>query len=42
MNDRPPLLKITHQIVDNKQLVVGLRNVEPDEGGEMTLVRKAE
>ena len=35
-------VKITHQIVDNKQLVVGLRNVETDEGGEMTLVRKAE
>ena len=35
-------VKITHQIVDNKQLVVGLRNVETDEGGKMTLVRKAE
>ena len=35
-------VKITHQIVDNKQLVVGLRNVETDEGGEMTLVRRAE
>ena len=34
--------KITHRIVDNKQLVVGLKNVEADEGGEMILVRKAE
>jgi hypothetical protein len=35
-------LKITHRIVDNKQLVVGLKNVETDEGGEMILVRKSE
>ncbi len=35
-------VKITHQIVDNKQLVVGLENVETGEGGEMTLVRKSE
>jgi len=35
-------LKITHRIVDNKQLVVGIKNVETDEGGEMILVRKAE
>ena len=35
-------VKITHQIVDNKQLVVGLKNVETGEGGEMTLVRKSE
>ncbi|MFM1561314.1 MAG: hypothetical protein ACKJSK_18545 [Roseibacillus sp.] len=36
------LLKITHKIVDNKQLVVGMKRADNDEGGEITLVRKAE
>ena len=35
-------LKITHKIVDNKQLVVGMKRADNDEGGEITLVRKAE
>ncbi len=35
-------LKITHKIVDNKRLEIGMKNVENDQGGEVTLVRKAE
>ncbi len=35
-------LRITHKIVDNKQLVVGMKRADNDEGGEITLVRKAE
>ena len=35
-------LKITHAIIDNKKLVIGLKNADTDEGGEVTLVRKAE
>lgn len=36
-------LKVTHKIVDeNKKLEIGMKNVENDEGGEVTLVRKAE
>lgn len=35
-------LKVTHKIVDNKHLVIGMKNAETDEGGEITLVRKAE
>ncbi len=35
-------LKITQQLRDdNKQLVVGMKNAETEEGGEGTLVRKA-
>ncbi len=35
-------LRITHKIVDNKQLVVGMKRADNEEGGEITLVRKAE
>ena len=35
-------VKITHQIVDNRKLVVGFKDVGTGEGGEMTLVRKSE
>ncbi len=35
-------LKITHRIVDNKQLVVGMKEADSSEGEEITLVRKAE
>jgi len=35
-------LKITHKIVENKNLVVGMKNADTDEGGEITLVRKTE
>ncbi len=34
--------KITHKIVDNKRLEIGMKNVEKDQGGEVALVRKAE
>ncbi len=35
-------MKVTHKIVDNKELVVTMKNVETDQGGEITLVRKPE
>jgi hypothetical protein len=35
-------LQLTHKIIDNKQLVIGMKNVATDEGGEFTLVRKPE
>lgn len=35
-------LKVTQKIVDNKKLVIGFKNAETDEGGEVILVRKAE
>ena len=35
-------VKITHQIVDNRKLVVVFKDVGTGEGGEMTLVRKSE
>ena len=35
-------IRITHVIRDNKELVVGMKNVETDQGGNVTLVRKPE
>ena len=35
-------LQITHKLVDNSDLVVGMTNADTGEGGEFTLVRKPE
>lgn len=35
-------MKVTHKIIDNKELVVTMKNVDTDQGGEITLVRKPE